>query len=87
MPFAHASTEVHAVIKQCLDQSAQHWGINPVLLKAIAKVESGFNPQAINRSNRNGTYDIGLMQINSWWLPKLSQHGITEPMLFDPCVN
>lgn len=78
---------IHPQIAQCLVQSAAHWGIDPHLLKAIAKVESSFNPKAINRSNRNGSYDIGLMQINSWWLPTLHRHGITEAMLFDPCVS
>ncbi len=36
------------------------------LLRSIAEAESGLNPAAINR-NSNGTYDFGVMQINSSW--------------------
>lgn len=32
---------------------------------AIAKAESGWNPAAVNNSNRNGSVDRGLFQINS----------------------
>jgi soluble lytic murein transglycosylase-like protein len=49
-------------------------------------VESNFNPKAINR-NKNGTYDIGLMQINSSWFPYLKKHGINPSLLWDPCYN
>ncbi len=37
---------------------------NPSIMIAVAKAESGLNPLATNR-NKNGTRDIGLMQINS----------------------
>lgn len=54
---------------------------------AIAKTESGFNSNATN-INKNGTKDIGLMQINSAHLGELSKYGITERMLYDnPCAN
>lgn len=35
------------------------------IFMAIAKAESGWNPSALNTSNRNGTTDAGLFQINS----------------------
>lgn len=71
----------------CWDEAAGHYGVNAQLLYAIAKTESGLNPKAINRSNRNGTYDIGLMQINSRWLPMLRKHGIDEEQLYDACTS
>jgi soluble lytic murein transglycosylase-like protein len=70
----------------CFEDAGQYYGVSPQLLWAIAKVESNFNPKAINR-NKNGTYDIGLMQINSSWLPYLKKHGIDPSLLWDPCYN
>jgi soluble lytic murein transglycosylase-like protein len=57
------------------------------LLKAIASQESNFNPAAVGGVNANGTVDLGLMQINSEWLPKLARFQITEAHLFDPCIS
>lgn len=52
----------------------------------IADVESKMKPNARNL-NENGSEDIGLMQVNSSWLPQLRQYGITRESLFDPCLN
>jgi soluble lytic murein transglycosylase-like protein len=70
----------------CFEDAGRYYGVSPHLLWAIAKVESNFNPRAINR-NKNGTYDIGLMQINSSWLPYLKKHGIDPSLLWEPCYN
>ncbi len=56
----------------CWEQAAERYGVSPELLYAIARTESGLDPQAIGL-NRNGSRDIGLMQINSAWLPKLTR--------------
>ena len=77
-----ASLPAHA----CWDDAAARYQVNSSLLHAIARTESALNPQAINR-NRNGSRDIGLMQINSSWLPVLARHGIAERDLLDPCTN
>ncbi|MCL2029795.1 MAG: lytic transglycosylase domain-containing protein [Deltaproteobacteria bacterium] len=77
------------------------FGLPEGLLTAIAKVESGFNPWALNIGGRayqclskeealarakaaraaGRSFDLGLMQINSWWLDKfsLSLEAILEP--------
>jgi soluble lytic murein transglycosylase-like protein len=73
----------------CWEQAAQRYGLSPLLLLAVARVESNLDPLAINRSQlqRNGSYDIGLMQINSSHLAALARHGISAAQLYDPCTN
>lgn len=70
----------------CFEHAAQRYGVPVVLLQAIAQQESGGRATAIN-VNRNGSRDIGLMQINSGWMHTLARHGIDERDLYDPCVN
>lgn len=49
------------------------YGVDYELALAVMVKESGGNPTALNTKNRNGTYDSGIMQINSTnhaWLSK-----------------
>src|SRR5947208_1451955 len=73
----------------CWEEAAQRYSVSPQLLYAMARVESSLNPAAVNNLHRKrtGTYDIGLMQINSSHLPTLARHGIQEADLYDPCIN
>ncbi len=68
----------------CFDEAGMEYGINPRILKAIAGVESNLAPRAINW-NRNGTYDFGVMQINSSWEAALGREWWNT--LGDPCSN
>ncbi|CAG9208409.1 lytic transglycosylase domain-containing protein [Paraburkholderia tropica] len=83
---ALASVTPFVAHADCLDDAAAFRHINVQLVRAIAKQESGMRADAVN-VNRNGTEDIGLMQINSSWLPKLARYGIRREHLFNACVN
>jgi len=74
-------TEAYAF---CFEEAGAQYGINPQILRAIAKVESNFNPAAINK-NSNGTYDVGLMQINSIWAATIGKERWNS--LGDACSN
>ena len=70
----------------CWLDVADRYSIEPELLYAIAKVESKLDPHAVNH-NRNGSRDVGLMQINSIHMPQLRARGITEQRLLnEPCL-
>lgn len=80
----HADAPPHVV--SCLKSAASYQGLPYELLLAIAKVESSFNSKAINK-NKNETHDIGLMQINTVWLPEIKKYGVTVDALWNPCTN
>jgi soluble lytic murein transglycosylase-like protein len=83
--FAVGASSV--VAKDCFTLAGERHGIDPLLLVAIAEIESSMDPRALNK-NRNGTYDVGLMQINSTHLPRLRKVGITKRQLIDePCTS
>lgn len=69
----------------CIDQAAHEYGLHPMLLQSVMMVEGG--KLGFSR-NTNGSYDLGPMQINSTWLPKLAPYGITARSLaYDTCMN
>lgn len=70
----------------CWYRSSVKYNLDPWLLYSIAYVESGHNIFAINK-NKNGSYDMGMMQINSIWIPELKKVGIEPKHLFDPCTS
>lgn len=78
------SSSPHAM---CWDEASAGYGIPSDILKAIARTESGFNTLARN-INTDGSTDIGLMQINSSWLPVLKTYGISRhDLATDSCLN
>ena len=80
--FAAVAIGITLPTYACWDDAALRYNVSGDLLYAIARTESGLNPQAIGR-NTNGSRDIGLMQINSAWLPTLASHGIGDRDQFD----
>jgi len=77
--------------ENCWVSAGDRYGVDPWLLYSIAHVESSHRPDATNlnegRAGREPTEDVGIMQINSWWLPRLAEYGIGRDTLFDPCIN
>lgn len=72
---------------QCFEKAAKQYSVDADLLRSIAWQESKFNPLAHNTKNATPSEDVGLMQINSWWLGKLAGYGITRADLWEPCTN
>ena len=72
--------------ENCWEAAAKRYGVDAWLLYAIAQQESSLNPRAFNR-NKDGTFDIGLMQINSSHLAQLASFGIRAEHLWEPCFN
>ncbi|MES0332487.1 type III secretion system invasion protein IagB [Citrobacter sedlakii] len=76
-----------SVFANCWDNAAHYYHVDPYLLYAIAKVESGMNPYAVG-VNHDGTRDVGLMQINSSHFTELQRYGIDEYRLIaEPCTS
>merc|ERR1711862_384254 len=71
----------------CWVDAGTRYQVDPWLLYAIAEQESSLNPLAVNHNNRDKSRDVGIMQINSFWFPKLEKYGLSEQRLFDPCTN
>ncbi|WP_429884663.1 lytic transglycosylase domain-containing protein [Geoalkalibacter halelectricus] len=68
----------------CFEEAAEEYGVPAGLLWAIAKVESNFDPLAV-QVNRNGSTDHGVMQINSTWIGHWPD--VSREALDDPCTN
>ena len=75
----------------CFEDAGEHYNVSSGLLRAIAKVESNFNPKAYNENkNQHGkviSRDFGLMQINSTWFDRLREFSINETNIYNPCLN
>lgn len=76
----------------CAEAIADYYEVPYVIVGAVAKQEGGA-PGVVSPPNRNGTVDIGLMQINSiWWDERnpvnLWELGITpERARDDACTS
>lgn len=91
VPVASATATHHAPslpYAQCFADASARYKVSTELLQSIAWHESRFNPDASNTQNATPTEDIGLMQVNSWWLTNgLQRYGIGRTELLDPCTN
>ncbi len=75
----------------CIFTAAQTYNVPPTVILGVLHVEGG--RVAMASPNTNGTYDLGPMQINTLWVPKLSRYWrVTEKTALrwvrdDACVN
>lgn len=71
---------------ECINRSAIVYHVPAKLILSVLKVEGGRNGMA--KSNRNGSFDYGPMQVNSVWLKKIKPFGYSSGDLqFNPCKN
>lgn len=79
-------TAPHNPTETCIVRAASHYGAHPDIIRAVLKVEGGKPGQV--RRNKDGSFDMGPMQVNSVHLPELAKYGITQAMLTnDECLN
>ena len=71
----------------CFEEAGDLYGLPPDLLIAISKTESGLRADLPPSWNTDGSYDVGLMQVNSnwyFWSPVVRN---LWPNIQDPCTN
>ena len=75
----------------CMLAASQFYHLPPRVLPAVQVVEAG-RPGTISH-NFNGTGDLGVMQVNSNWVPHIAQWWAMTPgtvagrLIRDPCFN
>jgi hypothetical protein len=71
----------------CISAAAQRYAVSIPLIHAIIRTEGGTTGRT-SRPNKNGSVDLGLMQVNEVHLPELARLGITREMLINnECLN
>jgi Transglycosylase SLT domain len=89
--FVLHSNQMAVPFLACMALAASVHGLPPRVLPAIQAVEGG--RVGLARPNRNGTEDLGLMQINTLWIGPLARvtglppHAVRDRLLHDPCFN
>lgn len=74
------------ITPQCVQMVAGAYQHDPLLLVGILKAEGG--RVGMKLQNKNKTYDYGVAQINSSWLPQLRGIGLGEhELMYDSCRN
>jgi len=79
-PAAHAAdapVAAEARMRDCLTAAAAAHRLPPAVLVILLKVEGG-SLGRVSR-NSNGTVDIGPLQVNTIWVPKIAAHWSAAP--------
>lgn len=78
--------EAQPVTLDCVVAVSRRYQVPIEILAGLLAQERG--RLGTRSPNRNGTVDLGPMQINSFWLPTLRRYGISEDqMLHHGCYN
>lgn len=78
--------DFHGVPIHCINQAAVQFHVPAKIIISVMSVEGGRNGMRVK--NKNGTYDYGVMQINSSWSTHLTSYGIRPSDLqYNPCIN
>lgn len=77
---------INDVPVDCINQAAVTYHVPATVILSVMKKEAGKNGDA--NKNKNGTFDYGVMQINSIWLPKIAAYGYKKNDLqYNACKN
>lgn len=76
----------HDVPIACINQAATEYQVPAALIMAIIQVEGG--QAGLAMPNTNGSFDLGVMQINTAWVPTLETKGYRlSDIQNDSCKN
>lgn len=74
-------------VHSCFKEASRKYNVPLPILLAVAYTESRFKTKARN-SNRNGTRDYGIMQVNSLWSKQAYKMGYSwKKIKYSPCTN
>lgn len=88
---AAGKAEDERVIAQCIRKASGGRTWLEKALWGLRDQEGGWIGAEI--ANRNGTHDLGPMQVNSWWVPRLAkltgkpQPSVRHWLTYDACFN
>lgn len=89
---AAAAIDPDRTVADCVEDAARVFDVPRMLIRLVLDVEGGKVGMA--SPNTNGTFDLGPMQINTWWLQErvsgrtLADFGLTRDELQNNvCIN
>lgn len=76
------------LLYECARYASKHYDVSPFIVMSIISVEGG--KKGTVSKNSNGTYDLGVMQINTIHLPEIKSNFPMvdwQVVTNEPCVN
>lgn len=90
---AHAQDIIaRPLTAECLKKASDIQGVSSYVILGLLKTEGGHIGSASR--NTNGTYDLGPMQVNTTWVPRLAEANFNgnrsqtyQALRYDGCYN